>query len=264
VFGHASLESLELWTRNASVEDLAGSHVVWLIGKITPYTAEKNSQLVELEINILESYLRNPNFVNLPLTLISSGGCVYSSKTNLAAKESDVAEGNNAYGRAKVQLEKRFLDSRVSGNILRLGNVYGESALPRHGQGVLAHWIDNYNKGLPLKVFGPVDQSRDYIYITDVCAAIEASFILPQDSSIYNVGTGRGVTLSELLSVFEKVSGKPFSVDFMPGRPEDNFSYSLDISKFTFKTDWIPTVSIEKGLWFMFSSAGIGNINASD
>ena len=264
VFGHKSLESLELWTNEASIYDLKCSRIVWLIGKITPFSAESDNRLVDLEISFIESYLNNSNFHIFPLTLISSGGCVYSSKNSIYAKETDIAEGINKYGHAKIQLEKRFLDSGISGTILRLGNVYGESAIPRHGQGVLAHWMDNYNKGRPLKLYGNPDLKRDYIHISDVCTAIEASLNLRQDSSIYNVGTGRGVTLRELLSIFEQTFSKDIEVEFLPGRPEDNFSYSLDITKITSETNWTPKISIEDGLRLLSLSKGSGNKNASN
>lgn len=264
VFGHKSLESLELWTKEAPISDLNGSRIVWLIGKITPFSAENDNWLVDLEISFIESYINNSNFQYFPVTLISSGGCVYSSKNSTYAKETDIAEGVNKYGQAKIQIEKRFLNSSISGNILRLGNVYGESAIPRHGQGVLAHWVDNYNKDLPLKLYGNPDLKRDYIHISDVCAAIEASLNLPQDSSIYNVGTGRGVTLRELLSIFEIVFSKHIEVEMLPGRPEDNFSYSLDISKIASETRWKPKISIEDGLQLLSLSMGSGNKNASN
>jgi UDP-glucose 4-epimerase len=230
--GHHSLDSIEYWMQRATMEETSNAEVVWSVGKVSPFLAEHYPELVKEELSTFQKYLSLEGSKRVPLVLLSSGGCTYSSISNLGATEETLAAGVNEYGRTKLLLEHLLLESGIPGTILRLGNVYGKSALPKKGQGVITHWLANLQNGEPITIYGSGDLHRDYIYIEDVCEAIYKCQEIASDGEVFNVGTGIGTTLKQLLNLVEVEMQIEATIVFAPERPEDNFSYSLDCRKF--------------------------------
>ncbi len=247
-FGHESFDSLHKWIENSSDSDRNSSSIVWAIGKISPFLAEHRPDLVYEEVHTFKNFLGDERVRIMPITLLSSGGCAYSDKTIFEMKETTEAKGVNNYGRAKIAMEELLLTSNSNGNILRLGNVYGPSAVPRKGQGVISHWLSDWRKGNPIKIFGALDLKRDYIHISDVCEAIYLSQTRTYNHEVFNVGTGEGTDLQTLKNYLEDLLGVTLDAEYLPGREEDAFSYCLNVQKFSLAFDWKSRVALRDGI----------------
>jgi UDP-glucose 4-epimerase len=97
---------------------------------------------------------------------------------------------------------------------------------------------------------------RDYIHVTDVAIAhIEALNYLEENKnssfSIFNLGTGEGVSVLEAIAAFEKVSGKKLNYRIAPKRPGDVEAIYSDTSWTEKVLGWKPKFSLED----MMSSA---------
>ena len=180
------------------------------------------------------------------IVFLSSGGCVYDYSPD-PIKEDFPAHGSNEYGRAKIKMENRLLDSNLNGIVLRVSNVYGQGQQTGRGQGVIAEWANSIKNRNPITVYGNIDASRDFIHISDLVSAITLS-CGNEFQGILNVGSGISTTLQQILDSFSSAAGMDFLVDFAPSREIDKKSYVLDISKTKKLLGWSPLIGVNQGI----------------
>ena len=101
--------------------------------------------------------------------------------------------------------------------------------------------------GKPLTVFGTDYDTkdgtaiRDYIHVVDLAAAHVAAvrrLLDGGDNRIYNVGTGEGVTVLDMLTTAARVLGKPVPHSFGPRRAGDPQTLVADVSRIREELDW--------------------------
>lgn len=164
----------------------------------------------------------------------SSGGTIYGPQPG-RLDENALPRPNNPHGIAKLT-EEHFLRyyaaaAGLAADSYRIGNLYGPRQRLERGQGVIAAWIGRIQAGLPVDVYGDERCVRDYIYAEDAARLMTHSLRDMQSDGIYNLGTGRGTSILELLEIFRSVYGRPFAQRLHPRRPSDNISSVLDSSR---------------------------------
>jgi len=187
----------------------------------------------------------------------SSGGAVYGVQPeNVAVKEDYTTQPISSYGVTKLAIEKYlYIFKRAYGLdyvVLRLANPYG----PKYtgfSQGVIPAFIKNILAGKPLEIWGNGEAVRDYIYIDDVIAAFLKAIHYQGEERIFNIGSGTGMSVNQLLELLESCAGKEFVIDKQPARTCDVPFIVLDISKAEKHLDWRPAVSIEEGVLLTFN-----------
>lgn len=104
---------------------------------------------------------------------------------------------------------------------LRYFNVYGPRQDPASPYaGVISKWAAALSGGEPVRIFGDGEQTRDFIYVKDIAHA--NLLALRHDSAgICNVGTGRSITLLQLLDALEEAAGKKAQRQFEAPAPGD-------------------------------------------
>jgi len=111
--------------------------------------------------------------------------------------------------------------------VLRYFNVYGPGQGANPYAGVIAKFLENASSGKPLFIFGDGQQSRDFVYVDDV---VEATMLALQKNGvvgeIFNVCTGRSVTVNELTEVVKEIMGEDLDVIYREQRTGD-IKYSL-------------------------------------
>ena len=222
--------------------------IIWAASTVNPQSAENHPGRVDLEILRWNKFLmlleNNSKFFGT-IIFLSSGGCVYSGDAD-PFNESDLAKGNNAYGRMKISMEDSLRSRNLPWQILRLANVYGPDQPYGRGQGVLAEWLHALDTGEPIRLFGSKDSYRDYIHINDVVDAIRLVSQLNKKNETFNIGTGQRITLKYLYQLFTGNLQSQASTSEV--RDFDRSGYTLDIGKIQDFTGWAPTVSIETGI----------------
>jgi UDP-glucose 4-epimerase len=133
---------------------------------------------------------------------------------------------------------------------LRFFNVYG----PRQRadspySGVIALFISALLAGRTPSVFGDGLQSRDFVAVEDVVQALTLAAEKPGASGkVYNVGTGRSVTLLDLLATLNTVLGTDVRPNHAPPRTGDIRHSRADIGRIRSDLGYEPRVSLEEGL----------------
>ena len=106
-------------------------------------------------------------------------------------------------------------------------------------------------KGRGVRVKGSLQRFRDFIYIDDVVEAWLKALIAPSTKSpVYNLGSGRGTTVQELLSTLKWALQLPpdYPVKELPGSRSDQFGLRANIQRAGSELDWRPTTDLVSGL----------------
>lgn len=180
------------------------------------------------------------------IVYFSSGGTVYGNlKKNPISEKEDVCPMSE-YGKQKVAAERCLIRYQLKGIeplILRPANVYGANG--RHG--LIATLFQNLKNKQDSEIWGNGENRRDYIYINDVIDfAIMAGF--SNKSGIYNVGSGKGISVKEIIKLIEKITKMELSIKYLKNKKNEIENIILDIDKAKECFNWKPKVLIEKGL----------------
>jgi UDP-glucose 4-epimerase len=228
--------------------------VVHLISSSTPANADK-SIASDAQSNVITTLKLVDQCVELGVrrfVFISSGGTVYGIPTQVPTPEDAPTNPITAYGVAKLAIEKylavyqrqRGLDYRV----LRVANPFGPYQTARKGQGIIAAAMAAVFHGTPLEIWGDGRVVRDYVFVADVVQAIIKAIRHEGPSRVFNIGSGRGHDLLQVVQTIEILAGKSLRTRFRPARPADVPVSILDTSLAATELDWHATTSFEEGL----------------
>lgn len=224
-------------------------YVVWSASRTNPSLAENQPELVTTEIAEWQEFLlalQKFSSARTKIIFLSSGGCVYSGN-GPAFRESDASDGINLYGKMKSQMENDLINSSIPYTILRIANVYGPNQPTGRGQGVIAEWVSKANENQPLIVYGDLDSSRDFLFISDFLKAIQLVINLP-GNHIINLGSGMKTKLERILEAVTTNSKNQLEVKLLSPRTFDRKSYMLDISLARELLNWSPQTDIDEGI----------------
>lgn len=186
------------------------------------------------------------------VVFISSGGTVYGSPKYLPIDESHPTEPQVSYGVTKLAIEKYLLIYQqlhgIKANILRVTNPYGERQRIETAQGAVGVFLSRALQDKPLDIWGDGSVTRDYIYVADVAEAFAKAVMYDGQKSVFNISSGVGTSLNELIDVLERVTGKPIPRNYLPGRPFDVLTSVLDNTLAKQELGWQPRTSLEEGI----------------
>jgi len=177
-----------------------------------------------------------------PVVFASTGGALYGDNAPIPTSETAVTEPLAPYGASKLAGE-----AYVGNVVLRLGNVYGPRQNFDGEAGVVAIFSHCLLHGQPPTVYGDGTQTRDYVYVGDVARA----FLLAGESGragTYNVGTGTGTSVLELLDSLERSAGVSVERKSEPLRKGELRASALDAARIRDELGWEPTVGLDEGL----------------
>jgi UDP-glucose 4-epimerase len=186
----------------------------------------------------------------------SSGGTVYGPAARRPIPESDDLQPMTAYGVSKVAAEKYLgfyralhgLDTRIA----RLSNPYGIGQNIERRQGAISAFLRRMAAGQPIEIWGDGSVVRDFLHIDDAVrgllaladASPEALPALP----VFNLGSGTGLSLNELLGILRGLAGPDLAVERHPGRRFDVPWNVLDIALARRHLGWAPRIAVADGI----------------
>lgn len=186
------------------------------------------------------------------IVFVSSGGTVYGIPQHTPINERHPTNPLCSYGIAKLAIEKYLhLFRELHGlnyTILRLANPFGERQRTHASQGAVAVFVGKALRGETIDIWGDGTVIRDYIHIADVASALLAAMDHDEANDVFNIGSGQGLSLNDILDAIESVTGHPTQRNYLPGRTFDVPVNYLDISHARRHLGWTPTVSFAEGL----------------
>ena len=200
--------------------------------------------------------------------VFSSSATVYGDPASLPIREDFPLSATNPYGRTKLILEQVLRDIHAADPafniaLLRYFNPVGAHASGRIGEdpnGIpnnLFPYIAQVATGKlkELSVYGsdyPTPDGsgvRDYIHVSDLAVGhLRALEKLATNPGVvtYNLGTGRGYSVLEMVAAFEKASGKKIATRVVARRPGDIAACYADPAKAHAELGWDATRGIDE------------------
>ena len=216
--------------------------VVHLVSGLLPNSDQKDYinelQTVMSPSSILFSIMAK--FGINQFVFISSGGTVYGSyKESGQYSESDALCPINYYGLAKVQLEHLFSYEAKKNNIklliIRPSNPFGIFQANGRSQGLIPIAFKKHLQDQTIEVYGDGTIIRDFIPVELCCKYIAELSDLNEDFAIYNVGSGKGHSIQEVLDIIKEITQKNVIQKNYPKREVDVDKIVLDIQKMKMK-----------------------------
>lgn len=182
----------------------------------------------------------------------SSGGTVYGLPCELPIKETHPTEPIVPYGITKLTVEKYLKLYKTINNldftVLRIANPFGERQQLTSAQGAVTIFLAKALKGETIEIWGDGNVVRDYIYIKDVAEALLKAMDYKGSFDVFNIGSGYGRSLNDIVSAIESLLERPVSCRYLPSRKFDVPANVLDISRANTSLGWAPKTSFEQGL----------------
>ena len=200
--------------------------------------------------------------------VFSSSATVYGAPKSLPIKEDFPLHTTNPYGSTKLMIEQilkdlYIADSNWSIAILRYFNPIGAHASGLIGENpngipnnLMPYIIKVATKELPyLNVFGNNYDTkdgtgvRDYIHVVDLAKGhLKAIDKVIKDKGVdcYNLGTGKGYSVLEIVKTFEKVNNIKIDYKITEARPGDIAACYADPTYAKDKLNWEATLDIKK------------------
>ncbi|MFM7194073.1 MAG: dTDP-glucose 4,6-dehydratase [Bacteroidota bacterium] len=157
--------------------------------------------------------------------------------------------------------------------ISRCSNNYGPNHFPEKLIPLMIHNIINRK---PLPVYGKGENIRDWLFVPDHAAAIDAIFHQGTPGEVYNIGGNnewRNIDLVQYLCrlLDRKLNRAPGEseqlITFVTDRPGHDLRYAIDSSKLQSELGWKPSVTFEEGLeltvdWYLANQEWLEHVTS--
>ena len=205
---------------------------------------------------------------NCKKIVFSSSATVYGNPKTLPIKEDFPLSTTNPYGATKLMIEQILQDVNVADKDFRVAILRYFNPIGAHKSGLIGEVpngipnnimpyivrvaVGKYNE---LTVFGNDYDTedgtgvRDYIHVVDLAKGHLSALKKIRENSgvqIYNLGTGRGYSVLELVKTFEKVNNVKVNYKIGDRRPGDIASCFADVNKAKKEMNWVATKGLEE------------------
>jgi len=200
-------------------------------------------------LNLLESNIASSlnKFI-----FMSSGGTVYGNSHEGKLNEDSPTRPISAYGISKLACENYIqlyaLRKQFTPIVIRLGNPYGNYQLQGTPTGVIANFVRKIYADETLEIYGNGETIRDYIHIQDTMAFVEKLLLHPTATGIYNLGSGQGMSVKNIIDSIAQFTNKPININHLECRRGDVRSIVLNIDKLQTEVNHGPDISIKTGI----------------
>lgn len=183
--------------------------------------------------------------------IFASSAAVYGDSKKLPIAENFPKNPTSPYGISKLSAEFLILLYEKSYGlpniILRYANVYGPRQDSSAEGGVVSIFTNNILGDKAVTIFGSGNQTRDFIYVTDI---VEANLRVLEKgvTGIFNVSTGKEISVNTLHRKIATILKKEIKKLNKPARNLEIQNSALSWDKIKGETSWSPKVNIAQGL----------------
>lgn len=184
--------------------------------------------------------------------VVSSSAGTFGELKTLPIAEDHPVDPDTPYGASKLFQEKFSLSYSKLYDMgvvcLRYFNVFGlNQRFDAYGN-VIPIFAYRMLRGETVTIFGDGEQTRDFVHVSDVARANYQSAMASGVSGAFNLGSGTSLTINDLITVMQRVSGINAQVVHGDPRPGDVRHSMADISAASSAIGFKPSVDFESGL----------------
>lgn len=196
--------------------------------------------------------------------IVSSGGTVYGPSVDLPIREDHATHPVSPYGITKLTIDRYAMMFHRTNDfpvvIVRPANAYGGAQKSSTGQGFIAAAIDAIHSNKEVEIYGKNGTIRDYIHVEDVASGVVAALDHGESGQIYNLGTGKGFSNSEVMDMLIPLANNDnikIKIKYLPARKFDVEKNILDSSKLEICSGWGAQISLQEGLSEMWKERSV-------
>ncbi len=226
--------------------------VIHLQSTTVPSTSE-HSNVFDIESNLIPTVRLLEAMVDSGcnrIIYLSSGGAVYGNPTEVPVTEDARLAPISSYGVIKSVIERYlqyFERYGIHSLVVRPSNLYGIRQGNTGVLGLVNTLLEKTLRDEEVVIFGDGNAVKDYVHIEDLLDFLRRA-IAQGAAGVFNVGSGEGVSVNEVVAMVRLVIGKEMRIRHEPARPFDVARIVLDISKANALLGWQPTVRLEDGI----------------
>ena len=236
-------------------EAVAGQQFVFhFVSTTTPATAE-NDPTLDVRTNIASSIELFQHCVDAGVQKVffaSTGGAIYGNQSGISFAEDTLPLPVSPYAIGKLAIEGYLRYFGVKYGLesisFRISNPYGPGQRANKKQGVIPIFLSRLAQGLPLTMLGDGSMVRDYLYVGDAVRMIAQTVGRSSNESVYNIGSGVGTSIAQLLEIVREVTGHSSPVEYLPEPATFVHRSVLDTSRYRGEFSPGPLLPLREGI----------------
>lgn len=190
-----------------------------------PESMEKPLECIELNASATVQLLEIARDSGVRKVVLSSSSAVYGDDPELPKHEGMRPAPKSPYGVTKLDGEyylEMYRQYGLSTVSLRYFNVYGPHQDPNSAYAAaIPIFFRKALLGEPIGIFGDGEQTRDFVFVEDVAAANLFVAEKRELNGVFNVATGRYITINELAATIRELTGSRSEIAYLPPRAGD-------------------------------------------
>lgn len=221
---------------------------------------------LEIQNNIISAAHEN----NVRKLIFLGSSCIYPKLAEQPLREESLLTGslestNQWYAIAKIAgvkmveaLREQFGRDYVS---LMPTNLYGPNDnFDLETSHVLPAMIRKFHDAKvaghkPVQLWGTGSPMREFLHVDDVAEAVFHALTHNMDHDLYNVGTGKDITIKKLAETIQKITGHEGEIEWDTTKPDGTPRKLMDVSRMK-KAGWTYSIELEEGIrntynWFL-------------
>lgn len=240
----------KLWTLLQGVDCVYHLAARVLVAESILYPREYNEVNVSGTVALLEA-MRD---VGIPRLIFASSGAVYGDQSKQPVSETAPPNPLSPYAVSKLAAEHYV---HTIGELwstktiaLRIFNAYGpgQPLLPSH-TAVIPRFINQALGGGSLVIFGNGEQTRDFVYVSDVVdAMIQALHVEEIDHGTINIGSGVEVSINQLAQEIMAQTNSSSNQIYSPLRSGGVLRLRADLTQARKMLNYKPSVDLSEGI----------------
>ena len=207
------------------------------------------AEFIQTNVAGVQVLLDHARVAGIRLVHVSTDEVYGDVEEGVSSVEDDPLRPSSPYSAAKAGGDLQVLGSvrtyGVDALITRGSNTYGPFQYPEK---LLPLFLTNALDGDPLPMYGDGNQVRDWLFVEDHCAGIEAALRQGRAGEAYNIGGGEEATNREITQLVLEHTGADASlVRRVEDRAGHDRRYSLDTTKARTELGWAPATALAQG-----------------
>lgn len=220
----------------------------------TPASAE-NDPFLDVRTNVVQSIAMLNFAVAAGVSRVhfaSTGGAMYGDTVADSFSEEALPAPMSPYAIGKLAIEGylRYFQRKhgLESVSYRISNPYGPRQRPRKKQGVIPIFLQCIAEGEPVSVFGDGSTVRDFIFAEDAARMIARTVGIPARYDVYNIGSGTGTSLREVVELARDITGQEVVTREWPQPATFVDRVVLDVSRYSDEFGDIPLMNLRDGM----------------
>ena len=217
-----------------------------------PESMAKPQECVDLNVTGLLNVLEASAAAGVRKLVLASSAAIYGDNPTVPKLETMAPEPRSPYAITKLDGEYYntlfTAEGRLETASLRFFNVFGPRQDPSSAYAAaIPIFIRKALAGEPITIYGDGEQTRDFIHVKDIVAALAFAAATPGVTGVFNVGYGASTTINEIARAIIADAGSRSEIRYQPARAGD-VKHSLASVEKLRAAGFRPASSLREGL----------------